>query len=96
MNPYDVLEVPRNSSIDVCKKAFRRLAHKYHPDVCNDTDASSKFIRAKKAIDIILGKEKSEDEKLKEPVVYYQSVRVWYCWGGYSNSAGSSTTAGKA
>ena len=29
---YSILEVPRNASQDDIKKAYRRLAMKYHPD----------------------------------------------------------------
>lgn len=33
MNPYKVLGVEDNASIEVCKKAYRRLISMYHPDV---------------------------------------------------------------
>lgn len=32
MDPYQILEVPRTADKDTIKKAYRRLAHKYHPD----------------------------------------------------------------
>ena len=40
-NPYQILGVPNNSDKAVCKKAFRKLCIKYHPD--NNGGDESKF-----------------------------------------------------
>jgi len=32
MNPYKVLGVPQGSDKETCKKAYRALGKKYHPD----------------------------------------------------------------
>ncbi|MCF8005526.1 MAG: molecular chaperone DnaJ [Chromatiaceae bacterium] len=51
---YDVLGVSRNASEQDIKKAFRRLAMKYHPDRNpDDTDALAKFKEAKAAHDVL-------------------------------------------
>jgi curved DNA-binding protein len=40
---YQTLGVERNASADVIKKAYRKLAHEYHPDVSKDPKAEEKF-----------------------------------------------------
>jgi curved DNA-binding protein len=46
---YEVLGVSRDASTDDIKKAFRKLAHKYHPDVSSDTQGEAKFKEATEA-----------------------------------------------
>jgi len=40
---YKVLEVPRDATAEQIKKAYRRLARKFHPDVSKEADASSRM-----------------------------------------------------
>ncbi|MEY8456757.1 DnaJ C-terminal domain-containing protein [Turicimonas muris] len=40
---YKILGVERDASEADIKKAFRKLAHKYHPDVSKEKDAEAKF-----------------------------------------------------
>lgn len=55
---YEVLNVNRNASKDEIKKAFRRLARQYHPDVSQETDAEQKFKEINEAYEVL-----SDDQK---------------------------------
>jgi molecular chaperone DnaJ len=51
---YKVLDVPKNASEAEIKKAYRRLAMKFHPDRNpNDKDAEEKFKEAKEASEVL-------------------------------------------
>src|SRR5476649_1182421 len=40
---YKILGVERDADIDAIKKAYRKFAHKYHPDVSKDPAGEEKF-----------------------------------------------------
>ncbi len=56
---YEVLGINREASEQDIKKAYRRLAMKYHPDRNpDDTDAEAKFKEASEAAEVLLDGEK--------------------------------------
>ena len=58
---YEILGVPRSASIDDIKKAYRKLAIKWHPDRQTDTDraaAEEKFKRINEAKEVLTDPEK--------------------------------------
>jgi molecular chaperone DnaJ len=56
---YQVLGVPRNATEDAVKKAYRRLAMKYHPDRNpDDKEAEERFKEAKEAYEVLTDSQK--------------------------------------
>jgi molecular chaperone DnaJ len=59
---YKVLGIPRSASDEDIKKAYRKLARKYHPDLNpNNKDSESKFKEVSEANDILSDAEKRKN-----------------------------------
>lgn len=50
-NPYEILGIPVGSDMAVVKKAYRRLAKKYHPDLGGDEAKFKEVSEAYSAIE---------------------------------------------
>lgn len=50
---YDILGVSRNSSTSDIKKAYYKLAKKYHPDVNKEPEAQKKFQEVSEAYEVM-------------------------------------------
>lgn len=57
---YDVLGVERNASEDEIRRAFRKLAREYHPDVSKAPDADAKFKQINEAYEVLRDTEKRQ------------------------------------
>lgn len=57
-SPYEILGVAKNASDDDIKKAYRKLAHKYHPDVSKDPQGEEKFKEVAEAYETLKNPEK--------------------------------------
>jgi curved DNA-binding protein len=55
---YKILGVERGASEDEIKKAYRKLARKYHPDVSKEANAKEKFQEVSEAYETLRDKEK--------------------------------------
>ena len=55
---YQLLGVPRDVTVDALKKAFRKLARKYHPDVSKEADAEARMREINEAYAVLSDPEK--------------------------------------
>lgn len=55
---YEILGVPRDATPDQLKKAYRRLAREYHPDVNKEAGAEEKFKQINEAYEILSDEDK--------------------------------------
>jgi len=83
-DPYATLGVDRDADADTLKKAYRRLARQYHPDVNSDPGAQEKFKEVSAAYEIL-----SDPEKRR---VYDLGGDPFGGSGGFGQGAGFSFT----
>ena len=57
---YDVLGGPRAADQDTSRRAYRKLARKYHPDLNSDSDAEERFKELGEAYEVLSDAEKRE------------------------------------
>ncbi|MGE8560137.1 MAG: DnaJ C-terminal domain-containing protein [Acinetobacter sp.] len=84
---YEVLGITRNATPDQIKKAYRKLARKYHPDISKEADAEEKMQAINVAYDTLSNEEKKAeyDFQLDHPDAFSQSGAQTGT-GGFNNA----------
>ncbi|MGZ4164983.1 MAG: DnaJ domain-containing protein, partial [Tumebacillaceae bacterium] len=57
---YEVIGVSKDAAPDEIKKAYRRLARQYHPDVNKDPSAAEKFKQITEAYEVLTDPERRQ------------------------------------
>ena len=96
---YETLGVERGASPDDVKRAYRRLARKYHPDVSKETNAETRFKEVGEAYEVLkdpekraaydrFGKDWKHGQEFRPPPGWEQ--RFNFGGGGFSGASGFS------
>jgi hypothetical protein len=71
---YKILGLPPHPSVDEIKKAYRKLAYRYHPDINPSPDAKDQFILITEAYEFLI----SNHEKIKADIdSYNKAMEEW-------------------
>lgn len=71
---YNILGLPLNSSLEEIKKAYRKQARLYHPDINHSPEAKDKFIMVTEAYDFLMANH--EKGQLNDQD-YFRIVEEW-------------------
>ena len=79
---YEILGVEKGASKEEIKKAYKKLARKYHPDVSKEDDAEKKFKEINEAAGVLL------DDQKKQQYDTYGSADGPQGFGGFGGGGG--------
>jgi DnaJ-class molecular chaperone len=89
---YETLGVPRTASADEIRRAYRKLARQYHPDVNKAKDAQATFTKVQEAYDTLADEQKRKRYDRygsADPAPASTSARPHYSWSNVGNGAGA-------
>lgn len=86
---YKILGVPRDAKEDEIKKAYRKLARKYHPDVSKEANAEEHFKAVQEAYEVLKdSKKRAAYDQLGANWQSGQDFRPPPGWQGFSGFSG--------
>jgi hypothetical protein len=71
---YKILDLPVNSSVEDIKKAYRKKARLYHPDINPSPEAKDLFIGVTEAYDFLIS---NHDKLNSDDQAYKQAMEDW-------------------
>ena len=95
---YEIMGMARTASQDEIKRAYRKLARKFHPDVSKEKDAEEKFKELQEAYEVLKDPEKrAAYDQLGANWRQGQDFRPPPDWGkGFEHSRGRPGAGGAA
>jgi molecular chaperone DnaJ len=92
---YETLGVPRNADEKEIRKAYRNLARKYHPDVCKDPGAETRFKEINEAYSVLSDQQKrAQYDQLGHETFTSASKGSYTGGGGFGGGGFSSDFSG--
>lgn len=92
---YETLGVPRNADEKEIRKAYRNLARKYHPDVCKEPGAESRFKEINEAYSVLSDQQKrAQYDQLGHETFTSASKGSYTGGGGFGGGGFSSDFSG--
>ncbi|KAI5060333.1 hypothetical protein GOP47_0024753 [Adiantum capillus-veneris] len=76
-SPYDILGVPSTATERDIKRAYRKLALKFHPDVNKAPDAQEKFLSIKNAYQVLVDKKSRSQYDSRKYASSYENKNAW-------------------
>lgn len=71
---YETLDLPLNSSLEQIKKAYRKKARLYHPDINHHPEAKEMFIKVTEAYDFLMA---NHEKGVLDAQDYFRIVEEW-------------------
>ncbi|CAN0862172.1 Chaperone protein dnaJ 8, chloroplastic [Linum grandiflorum] len=92
MDPYKTLRIQPGASESEVRKAFRKLALQYHPDVCKGKNCGVQFSQINEAYGTVMSRLREEPsvqempEEVQEEPMYAPDYELWEEWMGWEGA----------